>query len=221
MNQEYKIKILVMAVIALALLNITTIITVFLKKQGQKEAVTGKMIDQPEVDYKGHFFTFYLQLDSLQIEQFKIVNEEYLKHKRSYSKEIGQLTVALANHINSAGGRIGEIPYYTSIINNHKQLKYENYKYYYNVRSICNESQKALLDSFFSSILCIGNSICSLLEYDKNGKPVAVANWSPITSIIAGPGTTNDNQSANNSGANDNQSANNTGTTNTGTSPNQ
>jgi hypothetical protein len=174
MNQEYKIKMLVMAVIALALLNITTILTVFLKQNQESGRVMGKMIDEKEVNYKGHFFTFYLQFDSLQVERFKEVNEYYLMHKRRYSESIGELTVDLAGHINSKGAREGEFPYYKSIIENHRQLKYENYKFYIAVRDICNETQKELLDSFFSSILCIDNSLCSFLEYSEEGEPLAV-----------------------------------------------
>lgn len=174
MNQEYKIKMLVMAVIALALLNITTILTVFLKQNQESGRVVGKMIDDKQVDYKGHFFTFYLQFDSLQIDRFKVVNEDYLMQKRRYSKSIGELTVNLADHINSKGAREGEFPYYNSIIENHRQLKYANYKYFIAVRDICNETQKELLDNFFSSILCIDNSLCSFLEYSEEGEPLTV-----------------------------------------------
>lgn len=174
MNQEYKIKMLVMAVIALGLLNITTILTVFLKRNKESNKVVGKMIDEKEVNYKGHFFTFYLQFDSLQIEQFKEVNEDYLMHKRRHSKMIGELTVALADHINGGGDREGELPYYRKIIENHRQLKYENYKYYIAVRDICDENQKKLLDSLFSSILCIHGSLCSFLEYSDDNEPISV-----------------------------------------------
>ncbi len=173
MNQEYKIKILTLLVIALSLLSISMIVTVLIKKT-EHNLDGGKMVDTPIVDYKGHFFTFYLQFDSLQIEQFKVFNEKYLQEKKDYSKIIGKHTMNLAAHINGGGDRDGELPYYNSIIENHRKLKHANYSYYISVRDICNSEQKAMLDEFFSSILCIDNSLCGFLQYDSTGTPIGI-----------------------------------------------
>ena len=175
MNQEYKIKILTLLVIALSLLSISMIVTVLIKKT-EHNIDGGRIVDTPIVDYKGHFFTFYLQFDSTQIEQFKVVNEMYLQEKKEYSKIIGQHTMNLATHINGKGDRAGELPFYSSIIDNHKKLKHANYNYYISVRNICNNEQKVMLDEFFSSILCIDNSLCGFLQYDSTGTPIGINN---------------------------------------------
>lgn len=181
MNQEYKIKILVMAVIALALINLSTIATVVVKREKQSDPGVGRMSNDAPANYKGHFFTFYLMLDSVQIDRFKEINERYLKEKKEYSKEIGKQTVMLAQHINGGGDRMGEMGYYNRIIDLHKRMKYANYSYYLSFRNICDQRQEELLDTFFSSILCIDRSLCDYLLYTPSGEPFQMKDFNSIT----------------------------------------
>ncbi len=171
MNQDFKIKLLVMAVIALALLNITTVVTILIQSPPQEINTFGKMSDELPKDYKNHFFTYYLDLDSIQIEELASINTKYMSSKKDLSKSVGVLTMELANKINNGCTPKEENSYYDSLIQLHKKMKYENYVYYTELRKMCNPQQKIRLDKFFSSILCIDHSLCSILTY-QDGEPI-------------------------------------------------
>lgn len=169
MNQDIKIKLLYIVIAILLLLNVTLFFSLYVNKTEKKEVQTfGKMSDEIPKDYKTHFFTYYLKLDSLQIIQLKEINTKYLSSKKALSKAVGVLTMELANKINSGCSRNEEIVYYDSLIQLHTKMKYENYIYYVNLRKMCNTEQQHMLDKFFSSILCIDQSLCSNIEFINN-----------------------------------------------------
>jgi hypothetical protein len=158
MKAENKNRWMVWAIAALALLNITTLITVVYHKNQviEKEAVTtddSVKSENASVLYSGRYFREELNLSEEQMNKFSQFNPEFRQEVRAINLKLAdkrhEMLVEMAeknsnkNRLNLLSDSIGYL---------HANLKKVTYMYYLNFKSICNQEQQKKLELLFSKM---------------------------------------------------------------------
>ena len=158
MKAENKKSLMVWAIVVLAIMNISTILTVvYYKVQSGKTAI-GTTADskQKEADsekFSGRYFRDQLNLSSEQVEKFKAVNPAFRPKARN-------ITFALASKQKEMLAEMAAVQSDTSRLNVlsdsigrlHSDLKKISYRYYLGIKSICDPEQQRKLEQIFSEM---------------------------------------------------------------------
>jgi Spy/CpxP family protein refolding chaperone len=158
MKTENRNRWMVWAIVALALLNITTLITVVYHKNQviEKEVIT---ISDPvnsegaSVKYSGRYFRDELNLSNEQMSMFFQFNPEFRQEVREINQNLAdkrqEMLVEMAqknsdkNRLNLLSDSIGYL---------HANLKKATYMYYLNFKNICNPDQQKKLQQLFGEM---------------------------------------------------------------------
>ncbi|MEI7828628.1 MAG: periplasmic heavy metal sensor [Prolixibacteraceae bacterium] len=158
MKAENRNSILVWAIVVLAVMNISTILTVMYHKFQSDKAVVVTSVDtkQAEADsekFSGRYFRDQLNLNSDQMEKFKAINPAFRPKARN-------ITLELANQRKEMLAEMAAIQSDTSRLNVlsdsigrlHSDLKKISYRYYLGIKSICDPEQQRKLEQIFSEM---------------------------------------------------------------------
>jgi hypothetical protein len=149
---------MVWAIIVLALINLTTFLTVInhRNKFVEKEIVAipdQDKSDNNSVKYSGRYFRDELNLSGEQMKKFSEFNPEFRQKvmaiNRSLDSKRHEMLVELAekdcdtNRLNLLSDSIGYL---------HARLKKQTYQYYMNFKRICNAEQQKKLEQMFGEM---------------------------------------------------------------------
>jgi len=157
MKTENKYSLLIWAVVVLAIMNVSTILTVFYHKY-QSDNVVNSTIDakQTEIDserFSGRYFRDELNMSNAQMEKFKVINPVFRPKARFITIELAekrkQMLVEMAaaksdtSRLNALSDSIGQL---------HSELKKVTYRYYLEMKEICNPEQQVKLEKLFGEM---------------------------------------------------------------------
>lgn len=157
MKTENKYSLLIWAIVVLAIMNVSTIITVLYHKY-QSDKVVNSTVDakQVEIDserFSGRYFRDELNMSNAQMEKFKVINPAFRPKARFITIELAakrkQMLVEMAaaksdtSRLNALSDSIGEL---------HSELKKITYRYYLEMKEICNPEQQVRLEKIFGEM---------------------------------------------------------------------
>jgi Spy/CpxP family protein refolding chaperone len=158
MKTENKNRWMVWAIVALAVLNITTLITMVYHKNQiiEKEVVTTPdsiKSEKASVLYSGRYFREELNLSNEQMNKFSQFNPEFRQEVRRINLLLTEKRHAMLiemaeeksdkNKLNILSDSIGYL---------HASLKKVTYMYYLNFKNICNREQQKKLEQLFGEM---------------------------------------------------------------------
>lgn len=155
MRTENKYNWMTWAIIILALMNIATIVTVLYQKN-RAEAVENSFSksetgsENASVNYSGRYFRDQLSLDNDQMSKFMAINPTFrgsirdinrkLNHTRQEMFSLMAAGEADTAKLNALSDTIGVL---------HANLKKETYRYYLDLKNICDTEQQKKLEELF------------------------------------------------------------------------
>lgn len=158
MKAENKNSLMVWAIVVLAVMNISTILTVLYHKvqPGNVAVQTKTESKQAESDsekFSGRYFRDQLNLSSEQMEKFKAINPAFRPRARYITLELVNLRkMMLAEMSANQSDTIRLNAYSDSIGRLHSDLKKIAYRYYLGIKCICDPEQQIKLEQIFSEM---------------------------------------------------------------------
>lgn len=158
MKTESKKALMIWAIVALALLNLTTIATVFYYRSRNVKETTNQesVVIQPEntsLRFSGRYFRDQLNLNAEQMERFREFNPLFRQHVRDINFELSSIRRKMLDEMSSSRCDTVRLKSLSDSIGHlHANLKVLTYKYYLDFKKICNKEQKEKLDSLFGAM---------------------------------------------------------------------
>ncbi len=138
------------AIFLLALLNVSTWATIAIKS-GYDE----KKSMQTRQDSSAEFFGHYLKLNPSQLAELKRLSQDALNQFGACGREMQRLKSRIQEQFDAGDFEVD--PLYDEVLQVHRRMRDVNYNYYIQLKRMCNEEQKARLDTLFlSTILPVG-----------------------------------------------------------------
>lgn len=150
-----KYKILIAIVVVLLVLNLSVLATIFFHNYRYRHVTSRPGLTQPLMPFReGMFLRDELRLNEHQFTQFRSDRDAYQKHvanlEGNIQKKKMQLLAELiktspdTDKIKSISDEIGQLQ---------TKLLVETSDYYFDIRKLCNDEQKILLDRFFTRVI--------------------------------------------------------------------
>ncbi len=147
-------RILIYAVIFLAVLNVATFISIGIHVyQSKKELpqVSSETINTTH-NFNGRYFRDQLNLSPDQMNQFRLINEKFRSNARRINNELNRLRVDMLNQMKNTSKETDTlISISDSIGSLHCELKKFTYQYYLDIKSICSDEQTSGLNNIFEN----------------------------------------------------------------------
>lgn len=149
---------MVWAIVFLAVLNISTLATILIHQNQSKTPVANTSANQRQLEvdaeaFSGRYFRDKLQLDSEQMNRFRTFNPIFRSQARAITVELGRLRREMLTEMSAAKSdtlRLAKLS--DSIGNLHRDLKLLTYRYYLDIKTMCNPSQQNQLQILFSTM---------------------------------------------------------------------
>jgi len=158
MIQENKNNWMIWAIVALVLLNISTLITIFYQRDKNMEA-DQVSVNDPEAskssssEYSSAYFNDHLNLNRTQMNKFAEFNPAYRQRIRNINLKMAQFRNDMLVEMTAEKSDSRKLAILSDSIGMlHAELKKETYNYYLNLKSICNPDQREELENLFSII---------------------------------------------------------------------
>lgn len=165
MEKSDKYRNLIWIVIFLAVLNVSTLVTIgfHVKQSKNNNAVVTENVkgnNQQNPNYNGKFFRDNLNLDDSQMNEFRRINSTFRQTARNINFELNSLRGKMLEEMRqSKPDTILLNQYSDSVGFLHAQLKKETFTFYLNFKSICkSDEQTKNLDIIFDKFLNTGNN---------------------------------------------------------------
>jgi len=158
MKTEYKHTLMVWAIVGLAFMNISTLITVLYHKyQSDKlETFPLQVQNQSETtseNFSGRYFRDKLHFDNSQMEKFREFNPIFRHQARSITLELTIIRKKMLDEMavnNSDTVRLNMLSDSIGIL--HSDLKKITYKYYLEIKNMCDKNQQKRLEQIFMEV---------------------------------------------------------------------
>jgi hypothetical protein len=173
MKTENKYKLMVWAVVVLAIMNIATILTaIYNRNQTSREKVlvgnTMNKVETTSTVYSGRWFRDQLNLNSEQMSRFVEFNPVFRESIRNINNDLNLLRQQMLSEMaadNCDTRRLNALS--DSIGYLHADLKKITYKYYLEIKNICDQHQQQQLELVFGSMFA---SDGRMGQYGKGGQ---------------------------------------------------
>lgn len=149
---------MVWAIVFLAMLNVSTLATIlYHQKHSVNEAayptMSQKQLEADAENFSGKYFRDKLQLDGQQMDKFRDFNPVFRHQARAITVNLGSLrnemlTEMAANQTDTV--RLSLLSDSIGLL--HRDLKILTYRYYMDIKRICNADQQKQLQILFSSM---------------------------------------------------------------------
>jgi len=146
------------AIVALAVLNLTTILTIIYSRSqnGQVNAVPETGIIQSEnasARFSGRYFRDQLGLNNEQMSRFKEFNPGFRQHVRDININLVHLRQQMLEEMSAPDSDTSKLDLLSDSVGYlHADLKKLTYRYYLDFKKICNKQQKEKLDQLFGEM---------------------------------------------------------------------
>lgn len=170
MKAENKNRWMVWAIVVLAIMNITTLLTILYHKNQSVEAefVTAPKQVQSEsssIQYSGRYFRDKLNLNREQMNRFVEINPEFRQQARSININLNRIRHQMLTEMaakNSDNNKLNMLSDSMGYL--HSDLKKLTYRYYLDIKNICNQEQQKTLEQMF------GEMFTGDMHMGQNGK---------------------------------------------------
>jgi hypothetical protein len=158
MKETGKNRWMVWAVIFLAIMNITTLLTIFYHqyKSERAEFVSAPVQDMSEsssIQYSGRYFRDQLNLSRDQMNRFVEFNPEFRQKARTINLSLESVRHQILTEMaakNSDNNKLDMLS--DSIGYLHAKLKKLTYRYYLDIKNICDKQQQKNLEQLFGAM---------------------------------------------------------------------
>ncbi|MFN8255632.1 MAG: hypothetical protein U0W24_08095 [Bacteroidales bacterium] len=142
------------AIVALAIMNLSTIATIIYHNNQETGNQKNQQLTESEsLNYSGRYFRDRLNLDREQMNQFRSFNPAFRQEVRSISINLENLRYRMLDEMSSEKSDTILLNILSDSIGIlHSQLKRFTYRYYLEIKSICDKEQKLKLEQIFSDI---------------------------------------------------------------------
>jgi len=173
MKTENNYSLMVWIIVVLAVLNISTFTTIIYHqyRSGQSTAISDSDPKQPEADSKkfsGRYFRDKLNLSSDQMDKFRVINLAFRPKTRDITIALEskrkQMFIEMSAQ-NSDTSRLNLLSDSIGLL--HSNLKKLTYRYYIDIKEICDQEQQIKLEQIFQEIF----SSDSLMGHPGIGGP--------------------------------------------------
>jgi len=171
MIQENKNSWMIWAIAALFLLNISTLATVFYQRNKETEPYQVYVTD-PEASessslkYSSEYFNNRLNLNKAQMDKFSEFNPLFRQKIRNINIEMARIRNEMLKEMTADKSDARKLEKLSDSMGNlHSELKKETFRYYLNLKTICNIDQRKELEKLFSIIFTSD----SLMENNVQG----------------------------------------------------
>lgn len=149
---------MVWAIVILAVMNISTLATILYHKYQSEKTATISVSDQKQLEadsekFSGRYFRDQLNLSREQMDKFKEINPLFRPKARNITIELAKkrkqmlIEMAVANSdttsLNALSDSIGQL---------HRDLKKITFRYYLDIKSICDQEQQRKLEQIFGEM---------------------------------------------------------------------
>ncbi len=156
MKDERKYSILVWVTVALVVLNLSTLATIFFnryKDSKNEESAPGRtaVSASRQERFSGRYFREHLNLNPEQLDEFQKFNPVFRKNAREINIRLSEMRSEMLDEMAGKDidtARLNELS--DSIGLMHSNLKKLTYRYYLDMRKICSPEQYPLLEEMFS-----------------------------------------------------------------------
>ncbi len=158
MNTESRNKLMIWAIVALTVLNLTTIATVFYYRSRNVKETADQKVDSirsetASMRFSGRYFRDQLDLNAEQMERFREFNPAFRQHVRDINFELGNIRRKMLDEMSSSGCDTGRLNTLSDSVGKlHTDLKKLTYRYYLDFKEICNKEQIEKLDILFGDM---------------------------------------------------------------------
>lgn len=149
---KYTSKILIYAVIFLAALNVATLISIGINIRNAKKELpqASSAAIKTAQNFNGRYFRDQLQLSPKQMEQFRVINDEFRSNARRINNELNILRAKMMDEMKQESTDTLKLSLQSDSIGRlHADLKKFTYNYYMGIKEICFEKQISELDNIF------------------------------------------------------------------------
>ncbi len=176
MKSENKHNWMIWAIIVLALMNISTIITIIIHNNRPGITTSSQLPEQAgsestSLRYSGRYFRDQLDLTREQMSHFSEFNPEFRRNVREINLSLASLRQRMIKEMageTSDTMKLNELS--DSIGYLHAGLKKLTYKYYLDFRRICNKEQQEKLEQMFGEMFAVDNQPGPAMHRGRYGR---------------------------------------------------
>lgn len=158
MKAETKNRLMIWAIILLALMNISTILTVLINRNQVENAITGNSSDQAKsesasVRFSGRYFRDQLGFNQQQMSRFHEFNPVFRKQIQSINTELAGQRYRMLLEMSAGSADTGRLNQLCDSIGYiHACLKKHTYRYFLDIKNICDKQQQEKLEQLFGEM---------------------------------------------------------------------
>ncbi len=176
MKVENKHNLMVWAIIVLVIINLSTLITIAYHQRQSNEseasaAADSKQLEENADNFNGRFFRNQLNFSDEQMEKFRQINPLFRPKVRDVTVELAQKRQQMLQEMSSANCdtiRLNALS--DSIGYLHSNLKKLTYRYYLEIKGICNNEQQKNLEHLFNDLFNNDVSVSSPGQGGPHGR---------------------------------------------------
>jgi hypothetical protein len=149
---------LIWVIVVLVVMNLSTFITIFYHQHTSNIAVSDTLQHQQSLEanaekYSGRYFRDKLNLDGDQMDKFREINPEFRQQARYITMELADKRKRMLLEMSSSQYDTVKLNMISDSIGLlHSRLKKITYKYYLDLKNICNTEQKIQLEQLFKEM---------------------------------------------------------------------
>jgi hypothetical protein len=173
MKTEKKYTWMVWAIVVLAIMNITTLLTILYHKNQTVKAEFVTATDQVQsesssIQYSGRYFRDHLNLNSDQMNRFVEFNPAFRENVRSINYGLNHLRDEMLSEMATKNCNTTKLNTLSDSIGYlHADLKKVTYRYYLEIKNICDKQQQEKLEQLFGGMFA---SDGRMGQYGKGGQ---------------------------------------------------
>jgi Spy/CpxP family protein refolding chaperone len=158
MKAENKHNLMVWAIVVLAVMNISTLATILYHQYQSKETSINTTQAEQQLEtnaerFSGRYFRDKLDLNSDQMDKFREFNPVFRQQARAITLELASLRKQMLAEMTAPNSDTSTLNALSDSIGYlHGNLKKLTYKYYLDMKSICNTAQQKQLEQLFSKM---------------------------------------------------------------------
>lgn len=158
MTTENKYRWMIWAIVVLALMNISTLITLLIHSGSSRETaapvVAGKpQSEDPSVEFSGRYFRDQLNLNGEQMAEFARFNPEFRNNIRNINISLAEMRQQMMIEMSAEKSDTAKLNMLSDSIGYlHASLKKLTYGYYFDFKRICDKEQQARLEMLFGGM---------------------------------------------------------------------
>ena len=158
MKAERKHTLMVWAIVILAVMNASTLITILYHQYQSDKTENSTLAGQKQMEadaskFSGRYFRDQLNLSSEQMEKFREINPVFRQQARAVTIGLAEKRLQMLTEMAAANSDHHKLDALSDSIGNlHSRLKKLTYKYYLDIKGICNKDQQGKLEQLFNEM---------------------------------------------------------------------